>query len=333
MSTEVANYQPGQLDQTPSSNGVDPTGGRLVAWAASLVAAKQIANALCGTTFAPAHFRGKPDDGAAAIMYGDEIGFSPTQALRSIYVISGTPSLYARQMVAIVLHHGHEVWTEEKSDAKVTVSGRRRGSSHVHTETWTTARARQAGYLNNKKYASDPQAMLYARAAADICRQVAPDALAGLAFTVEELEFDDQPTTTTRRGAEPKTTAKRAAPRQQPEPEFDTPQTDGGGGSQEETSVAEGAAGSIPAGNTPPSSEPIDPQRINKAQLAKLAILLGEAGMPDRPSRLEYVSEVLGRAVESSTTLSKAEGSRVIEVLVAAAEGPFVGEPPPEEGR
>ena len=46
----------------------------------------------------PAHFRGKPNEAAAAILYGDEIGFTPTQALQNLYVINGKPALYARAM-------------------------------------------------------------------------------------------------------------------------------------------------------------------------------------------------------------------------------------------
>lgn len=321
-STEIDTYRPAAA--TPyvanGTNNVDPTGGRLVAWASSLMAAKQIANALCGTTFAPAHFRGKPDDGAAAIMFGDEIGLSPTQALRSIYVISGTPSLYARQMVAIVLHHGHEVWVVEKSDAKVTVAGKRRGSSHVHEETWTTARARQAGYLSNKRYTSNPQEMLYARAASDVCRQIAPDALAGLAYTVEELEMADQPTTTVRRAAEPKTTAKRAAPTPQPEPDLDPP-----------TLAADDP---IPPDSPAPGEGDAGPgagDPITKAQLTKLHVLLGEAGMGDREAGLAYLSDQVDRQVESSKTLTKAEAHACIEDLTTLVEAPFPQEPPMEE--
>jgi len=39
-----------------------------------------------------------------------------------------------------------------------------------------------------------PEAMLYARAAGDICRRIAPDVLAGLSYSVEELQDDDTPT-------------------------------------------------------------------------------------------------------------------------------------------
>lgn len=314
--TALAAYQPPQ-ELTAQLGNTDPTGGRLVAWASSLMAAKQIADALCTTTFAPAHFRSKPEDGAAAIMFGDEIGLSPTQALRSIYVINGTPSLYARQMVAIVLHHGHQVWTEEKSDAKVTVSGCRRGSNHIHSETWTTARARQAGYLSNKKYTSDPQAMLYARAAADVCRQIAPDALAGLAYTVEELEISDQPTTTVRRAPAPdepapaKRTAKRAAPARPPEPE-PAPEPD-----------LEPPEDSVP--EVPPLPSGTEP--ITKAQLTKLHVQLAEQGLGDRVDGLAFLSDTVNRELTSSKELTKAEANTCIERLIEVNETPF---PEPE---
>lgn len=294
-----------------TSSGDDPTGGRLVAWAATLGAAKQIADALCITTFAPAHFRGKPQDGAAAIMFGDEIGLSPTQALHSIYVIKGTPSLYARQMVAIVMAHGHDVWTDEKTDSKVTVSGCRRGSAHVHSETWTTARARQAGYLSNALYASDPQAMLYARAAADICRQIAPDALAGLAYTVEELEITDEPTTKIRRAA-PSTrsiTAQRApAPEPTPEPPLE------------------------PEPLVPPPDEELadvvlDDEPLTPAQLVKLHATMNDAGISERAEALDYLSDVLHRSITSSKDLTKREASEVIDRLTDLLETPFTGTP------
>src|SRR5690348_8136161 len=173
MSTDLTIHEPAVVEHYAT----DPTGGRLVAWAEGLAAAHRIGSALCQTSFVPTHFRGKPEEAAAAILYGDEIGFTPTQSVQNLYVISGKPALYARSMVALVLSKGHEVWTVEKSDAKVTVAGKRKGSSHVIEETWTPGRAQKAGYSNNKKYQTDPQAMLYARAAADVCRQIAPDAL------------------------------------------------------------------------------------------------------------------------------------------------------------
>lgn len=166
---------------------------RIQSAAADMHAAHQLAKALCATSFAPVHFKGKPDEGAAAIMYGDNIGMDPLAALQNIFMISGRPGLYARTMVALVLSKGHEVWTEVDTPDRVVVCGRRKGTDKVERSEWTIARAQRAGYLNNAKYKTDPQAMLYARASGDVARKVAPDALLGMAYNVEELQLDADP--------------------------------------------------------------------------------------------------------------------------------------------
>lgn len=166
-------------------------GGSIQQTAANLSAAHQIATALSGTAFVPQHFRGKPDDCAAAILYGSTVGMDAMTSLQNLYVIGGKPALYSRPMVGIVLSHGHEIWTDTDTPERVIVCGRRKGSEVVERSEWTIDRARQAGYLSNKKYATDPQAMLYARASGDVARKIAPDALLGLAYNVEELELSD----------------------------------------------------------------------------------------------------------------------------------------------
>ena len=160
----------------------------LAAWAGAMGDAMTLAKGLAGTAFVPSHFQGKPADTAVAIMKGAALGLDPVAALEAIYVISGKPALYARAMVALVLARGHEVWTEEADAATVTVRGRRHGSSHVEESTWDVARVKAAGLDRNRQYAAHPEAMLYARAAADVCRRIAPDVLAGLSYGVEELQ-------------------------------------------------------------------------------------------------------------------------------------------------
>lgn len=160
----------------------------LAAWAGAMGDAMTLAKGLAGTAFVPSHFQGKPADTAVAIMKGAALGLDPVAALEAIYVISGKPALYARSMVALVLARGHEVWTEEADATRVTVKGRRHGSSHVEESTWDTARVKAAGLDRNRQYAAHPEAMLYARAAADVCRRIAPDVLAGLSYGVEELQ-------------------------------------------------------------------------------------------------------------------------------------------------
>lgn len=285
--TELTNYQPQPVEHFTYT---DPTGGRLVAWAEGLAAAHRIGSALCQTSFVPTHFRGKPEEAAAAILYGDEIGFTPTQAMQNLYVISGKPAMYARSMVALVMSKGHEVWTVEKSDAKVVVAGRRKGSAHVIEETWTTGRAQKAGYLNNKKYTTDPQAMLYARAASDVCRQVAPDALAGIAYSAEEMELaEEQPTTTVRRAPAKAQRAKAPEPDLEPATEPET-------------------------APEPPLDD--SPETITPAQSKMLHASFNDLGVTDRDQRLAYCTNLIGREISTSNDLTKAEASRVIDAIV-----------------
>ena len=286
-------------DMTIPAAAGDPTGGRLVAWAEGLAAAHRIGTALCATTFVPAHFRGKPDEAAAAILYGDEIGFTPTQALQNLYVIGGKPALYARAMVALVQASGHDVWTITKTDESVTVAGRRRGTDRVIEETWTTQRAQRAGYTSNKKYQTDPQAMLYARAASDVCRQVAADVLAGIGYSVEEMEVVE--------GA-----VVREAPAVTAKP-----------------SGSAALRQAVHVDATPTLSDPElveTGEAITAAQRRAMFAAFGDAGFDSdarsdegRTARLAYIGQVIGRVVESTHDLTTAEASRVIDALKADA--------------
>ena len=162
-----------QHQQTPS---------QIIATAQEMTSAAQIAKAIVGTSFVPQHYRGKPEEAAAAIMYGAALGFDPMNSLQNLYSIGGKPALYARAAVAVALSKGHRIWTVEDTPESVTVAGQRKGSDKVEQITWTLDRAKKAGYTSNKNYEKDPHAMLYARASGDVARRIAPDALLGIAM-------------------------------------------------------------------------------------------------------------------------------------------------------
>lgn len=304
--TALEQYQPRAAEVAH----IDPTGGRLVAWAQAATAAHQLATSLSRTSFVPRHFQGKPEDATAAVLLGDELGLSPISALRSIYVISGTPAMYARTMVALAQAHGHEVWTESSTDREVVVCGRRKGSDHVERAVWTIDRARKAGYTSNKKYETDPQAMLYSKAAAEVARKVAADVLSGVPHSVEDLELE-QPEATTRVARAASTRVARPKP-VAPEPEFDEP--------------AEPA-------KAPPAerTEPLRSEAQSKAIHAGLTAL----NIKDRDAGLAFISQIVGAEIASTKDLSKAQASRVIEYIKAEQESiefggaaPAAAEPP-----
>ncbi|MGP9619866.1 hypothetical protein [Corynebacterium sp. AOP34-BR1-29] len=192
--------------------------------AEAMGAAHKIATVLSGTGMVPQAYRGKPDDAAAAILYGAEVGLKPQQALQQVFVVHGQPSIYARTMVALLKAKGYRFETIESTDQAVTVRGTSpRGE--VEESTWTVDRAKTAGYTSNKKYATDPQAMLYAKAASEVSRKLAPDVLLGIKYAAEDLELEQQPVRATaertdRRGGQSalERAKKKPAPEEKADP-------------------------------------------------------------------------------------------------------------------
>ena len=161
----------------------------LMRQAEAMDAAHKLATVLCNTQMVPQTFRGKPDDGAAAILYGAELGLKPQQALQQVFVIHGQPAIYARTMVALLKGKGYKFKTVESSDESVTVRGVA-PSGEQESSTWTIDRAKKAGYTSNKRYQTDPQAMLYAKAASEVSRRLAPNVLLGIKYAAEDLELE-----------------------------------------------------------------------------------------------------------------------------------------------
>lgn len=198
MSNELAH-----IDQTTHTPATSDDGLELlVKQAKAMDAAHQLATALCNTSMVPATFRGKPDDGAAAILYGAELGLKPQQALQQVFVIHGQPAIYARTMAGLLKAKGYRFETVQDTPEAVTVRGMSpRGEEE--TSTWTIDRAKTAGYTTNKKYLTDPQAMLYAKALSEVCRKLAPDVLLGITYTAEELQLEPIKMTATRTDSAP----------------------------------------------------------------------------------------------------------------------------------
>ena len=161
---------------------------KLAQWAQDARSAHLIAQSLSGTEFVSKEFRGRPDLVTAAILTGQEIGLEPMASLRSIDIIQGTPAMRAHALRALVQNAGHEIWLEESTETRAIVKGRRAGSSHVQTSVWTIDRAQKLGIANREQWRRQPQAMLVARATAEVCRLIASDVLLGMPYAVEELE-------------------------------------------------------------------------------------------------------------------------------------------------
>jgi hypothetical protein len=278
---------------------------RLADWAASAIAAHEVADSLVQTSFVPEAFKNKAHEATAAILAGAEVGLSPMASLRSFDIIGGTAAPRAITLRAIVQSQGHQVWVKESTATRAVVCGSRRGSNVTETSTWTLDRAKGLGLSNKQNWKSQPQAMLVARATSEVCRLVAADAILGIGYTVEELT--DEPGTTGTPGTPETQPATRKMSRRKPVQNLD---------SDDAIRIEEAA-------------REAEPEPITDPQITKLHASFGDLGILDRDQKLAYASKVLDHPIDSSRDLTKTEAMRVIDALEAdkIAAVPSLNEP------
>jgi len=127
--------------------------------------------------FAAANFK---TDGAvlAAILYGQELGFSPIQALQCIDIIQGKPTISAAGVKAKILAEGGVIRDLEWTDKLCRIEGNRAGNK-VITE-YTMQEAVQAGLAGKDNWKRMPKDMLYARCVTRYARNHWADKIKGL---------------------------------------------------------------------------------------------------------------------------------------------------------
>lgn len=175
----------------------------LESWVNALGHANHIASFMARSNFVPLPLRKKDKvnfknveeltmDVTAIIMAGASIGYDPFQAVQQMFIVHGSPAMYARSMVALVKSHGHKLDQTSATAEAVTVRARHRDETDWQEFTWTIQRATTAGYTSNPKYKSNPQEMLYAKAATEACRRMFPEVLSGISpYSVEEADLED----------------------------------------------------------------------------------------------------------------------------------------------
>lgn len=151
---------------------------------------------------------------AVAIMYGAEIGLPPMQAVQSIAVINGRPSIYGDAGVALVRSSGllevfEEGFTAPAAFLKLAdfpdefaawVKIKRVGDPRVLEEQFSVADAKLAGLWEKRgnngqatPWITHPKRMLRWRARSFAFRDMFADVLRGLAFTEEVRDLDPLP--------------------------------------------------------------------------------------------------------------------------------------------
>lgn len=253
---------------------------RLARWVQQAHAVSEIAADICATSFAPAAYRGKPAEATAAILAGAELGFDPMASLRAFDSIQGVPAPKAMTLRSVTQKQGHRVLIAESTAERAVVRGLRRGETEWQESVWDLGRAKKMGLLDKDQWKKQPQAMLVARATAEVCRWIASDAIMGMPYAAEEIEDHPQlaPSPITRR----LTVA-----------DLDEP----------------------PA--IEPAEPRTEDQR---KRMFALWGELGYGDDANRATRLDLTSQFIGRPVESSNDLTREEAGVVIARLVARKE-------------
>lgn len=138
---------------------------------------------LARASIIPDALRGKPHDVLVAVLTGAELGISPMQALREIYVVKGRPFIASLLRVALIRQSPECLaWQLVESTAKkATYRTQRRGDLTPTTMTFTIEEAEASGLLaQNAKYRTDPALMLRRRCAGRLIDEVYPDVIRGV---------------------------------------------------------------------------------------------------------------------------------------------------------
>jgi hypothetical protein len=127
-----------------------------------------------------------PEKAVAIILAGRELGIGAWQALQTINVIQGKPTVSPQLMLALINASGQLDDMTINGDAKgCTVMMKRRGRQ-PHTETFSFADATALGLAGKDNYKKQPAVMLRWRAVAACARVVFPDVILGL-YTPDEM--------------------------------------------------------------------------------------------------------------------------------------------------
>lgn len=162
---------------------------------ANLDAQVRYAQLLAESSLIPRHLRGNPANVLLFLALAEAQGVAPAVAFTGFQVIGDQPTMKPEMMRAQIMRHGHTLQYQEQSDTKCVLYGKRADNGADHLVEWTLDTAKRAGLDPGKgTWAKYPQAMLSARATAELARSLFADCLNGISYTPEELgaEVDDE---------------------------------------------------------------------------------------------------------------------------------------------
>jgi hypothetical protein len=181
MTTNRGNAMSDQSQQQPAAIQKAPR-APLAFVPANLDEAWRIAEMLSKSGILPDALRGKPHDILVTVMTGTELGLSPMQSIRDVYVVKGRGYVSSLLKVALVKQSQECEFFRcvETSATKATFTTRRKGEGET-TFSFTLEEAKAAGLIasggNWEKY---PALMLRRRCSGQLADEVYPDVVRGI---------------------------------------------------------------------------------------------------------------------------------------------------------
>lgn len=156
---------------------------------------------LSKTEMCPKGYKDKPFEIMCAIQYGHEIGLSPFQAVQSIAVINGKPSIYGDGLIGLCLSSPDCEYINETFDENTmtaTCIAKRRGMPEI-ISTFSQKDAEKARLWNKKGHNGQdtpwityPKRMLQMRARGFALRDAFADRLKGIITAEEARDYPTQ---------------------------------------------------------------------------------------------------------------------------------------------
>ena len=152
--------------------------------------AMRVADVLSKSTLVPKDYMGQPGNVMLAIMWGKELGLAPLQAMQSIAVINGRPSIWGDALMAMVRGSGQLESISETDDGDTATCTIKRKGETEQSRTFSMEDAQLAG-LSGKQgpWRMYPKRMRQLRARSFALRDIFADILAGMHIADESIDL------------------------------------------------------------------------------------------------------------------------------------------------
>ena len=156
--------------------------------------AKEKAEIMASSSLVPAAYKGKVNDVIIAVQYGQEVGLKPLQAVQSICVINGTPSIWGQGLMGLILaspvcEYMILDFNEAENKAYCRTQRAEHPEEQVFTFSWDDAiRAKLETKDTYKKF---PQNMLRWRALSLAAKFLYADVTKGLVVGEEAQDYPE----------------------------------------------------------------------------------------------------------------------------------------------